>query len=149
MLEGLPESIEPAGEEKLSLADLFMAASRELAQSDARIYRSVDSHLKKTREILSDLDAEISEAVPCKALPDKSSALHSIPPSFERQTRKSLETLCRRYGIVGYSRMGKDEMIRRLRMQGVDPPPVPLEALSKAELIGLLRKVNLESEHAT
>jgi hypothetical protein len=149
MLEDLPESTEPAGEEKLSLADLFVAASRELAQSDARIYRSVDSHVKRTREILRDLDAEISEAEPRKALPGKSSPLHCIPPSFERQTRKSLETLCRRYGVVGYSRMGKSEMIHRLRMQGVDPPPVPLEALSKAELIGLFRKANLDSEHAS
>ena len=149
MLEGLPESTGPTGEEKFSLADLFLAASRELAKSDARIYRSVDSHLKKTREILRGLDDELSESEPCKALPRQSSALHSIPPSFDRQTRKSLEILCRKYGISGYSRMGKDEMICRLRMQGVDPPPVPLEALSKAELISLLRQVNLDSEHAS
>jgi hypothetical protein len=149
MLESFPESTGTSGDEKLSLADLFTAASRELAQSDARIFRSVDSHLKKTREILRDLDAEIFEAGNCKALPNRSSALHSMPPSFERQTRKSLETLCRSYGIVGYSRMGKDEMIRRLRMKGIATPPVPLEALSKAELISLLRKTNMDSENAT
>lgn len=40
-----------------SIADLFLAASQELAKSDARIYRSVDRHLRRTRELLAQEEA--------------------------------------------------------------------------------------------
>lgn len=62
------------------------------------------------------------------------------PPSYERQTRKSLERLCREHGVRGYSRMNKLEMVARLKELGVEAPPTPVEAFSKSELISLLRE---------
>ena len=119
-----------------SLADLFFAANRELAQSDARLYRSADRHLKKVREILDSAD-DTSAAEPIPLLPQPKSI--GIEPSFQRQTRQSLQDLCRNHGVVGFHRMTKQEMIAQLTSKGVPTPPVPLEALKKKELIQLLR----------
>lgn len=123
--------------ETTSIADLFLEASQELARSDARIYRSVDRHLAKTREILNraeaDLDIPLLADLPQHMLLGK--------PSYERQTRKSLENLCRINGIRGYSRMTKRVMITRLKEGRVPAPSVPLDALTKIELIALLEEV--------
>lgn len=119
-----------------SLADIFLAANRELAQSDARLYRSVDRHLRKVREILDSVD-EPTGAEPDPLLPQPTSI--GVEPSFQRQTRRSLQDLCRSYGVVGFHRMTKQEMIAHLISKGVPTPSVPLEALTKKELIQLLK----------
>jgi hypothetical protein len=124
-------------EERVSLADLFLQTSRSLAHSDARLYRSVDRHLSRTREILRQAEAEIG-GVPLENAPSSPRLLFGAP-SFERQNRKSLEMLCRKHGVRGYSRMSKATMIQRLQQAGVAAPPVPIEALSKSELLTLLR----------
>jgi hypothetical protein len=143
MLEALvkPANDTPNGasEEQGSLADLFLQASRELAHSDARLYRSVDRHLRRTREILRQAAAETDGVSPHP--PSPPIALLLGAPSFERQTRQSLEMLCKQHGIRGYSRMSKPTMILRLQDAGVEEPPVPLEALSKGELLTFLRDV--------
>jgi len=119
-----------------SIADLFLDASRELARSDARIYRSVDRHLARTREILNRAEADLE--IPLLAgLPQD---ILLVKPSYERQTRKSLESLCRTNGIRGYSRMTKAVMISRLKEGGVAAPSVPLNAFTKVELITLLEE---------
>jgi hypothetical protein len=56
--------------------------------------------------------------------------------------------LCREHGIPGYSRMTKKLMIERLIAKGVDAPRIPLEALSKAELIEALRDMIKHERHA-
>ena len=122
-----------------SLADLFLQASRSLARSDARLYRSVDRHLSRSREILR--RAEASSDGSLLEAEASSPRLLLGAPSYERQTRRSLEALCRTHGIRGYSRMSKATMIQRLQEAGVAAPPVPMEALSKAELLSLLRDV--------
>ena len=121
-----------------SLADLFLAANQELARSDARIYRSVDRHLKKVREILD--STEDSDSGGCGAALLPQSDFSGIEPSFYRQTRQSLKKICREYGVTGYHRMNKDQMIEELIGRGVPAPSVPLEALTKSELIQLLRQ---------
>lgn len=124
-------------EQQASLANLFLQASRSLAHSDARLYRSVDQHLSRTREILRQAEA----ASGAKSL-EKVGELPQLllgAPSYERQTRKSLEALCRQNGVRGYSRMNKAMMIQHLQQKGVAAPPVPMEALSKAEMLSLLR----------
>ena len=140
MLEALvkPANDAPNGasEEQVSLADLFLQASRELAHSDARLYRSVDRHLTRTREILRQAEAD-PDGVP-RHPPSPPAALLLGAPSFERQTRRSLEMLCKQHDIRGYSRMSKATMILRLQEAGVEEPPVPMEALSKGELLALL-----------
>jgi hypothetical protein len=132
-----------ASEEQASLADLFLQASRELAHSDARLYRSVDRHLRRTRKILTQAEAE-PDGVPHPSPPV---ALLLGEPSFQRQTRQSMETLCKQHGIRGYSRMSKATMIVRLKEAGVAEPPVPMEVLSKGELLELLRAVLSSGGH--
>lgn len=123
---------------EISIADMFLAASQKLAQSDARLYRSVDRHLRTTRAILATED-EIEISQTKQLAPALLTSL--VPPSFERQTRSSLRELCKQYGIHGYSRMAKPQMIEALRAKATPIPPVPLQALSKAELIDLLGQI--------
>lgn len=137
MFEAVAKSTEPFLEGTASIADLFLAANRELARSDARIYRSVDQHLSRTREILTREESNLGDS---RLLDDPDRALQG-PPSYERQTRKSLECLCRAHGIRGYSRMTKEAMIQRLKAEGVGAPPIPIHAFTKAELIALLMDV--------
>ena len=134
------DSLMPADEgleQQVSLAGLLLQASRSLAHSDARLYRSVDRHLSRTREILRQAETATG-AMPRELAASSPQLLHGAP-SFERQTRKSLEALCRQHSLRGYSRMSKALMIQRLQQKGVAAPPVPMEALSKAELLSLLR----------
>lgn len=122
--------------ETASIADLFLEASRELALSDARIYRSVDRHLARSRAILSRAEADLEMPL----LPEIAEDMLLSEPSYERQTRKSLENLCRTNGIRGYSRMTKEVMISRLKAHGVPTPSIPFTALTKTELIALLEE---------
>ena len=140
MIEILAKSTNDGAGEYTSLADLFLQTSRELAQSDAKMFRSIDRHLKQTKEILR--RAEVESEIPSLASTDQDNGAGLVgPPSFERQPRKSLEALCRQHGIRGYSRMSKTLMIARLRDAGVEDPPVPIEAFSKPELLSLLHKI--------
>jgi hypothetical protein len=133
-------SIEPINRvpvEMPSIANLFQEACRELAQSDARIYRSVGQHIARTKEILRQAEA-FNDSPQFAETPLQSLAV--VAPTYDRQTRKSLETLCKLHGISGYSRLSKSKMIAILQANEVPPPPVPMEALTKAELIALLRQ---------
>jgi hypothetical protein len=136
MVEALVEHVETRIGESVSIADIFLEASRELARSDSRIYRSVDKHLARTRNILSHAEA----ALELPLLLETAEDFVLGEPSYERQTRKSLENLCRLKGIRGYSRMTKVGMISRLKAEGVPEPPIPLDSFSKIELISLLEE---------
>jgi type I site-specific restriction endonuclease len=137
VLDSVPERTDPCPPESGSIADLFLTASRELASSDARLYRSLDKHLKRTRELLS---SEAEQLDTTQILKDSHRDLIGAS-SYERQTRSSLQDLCKVHGITGYSRMTKKAMIESLISKGIDKPRIPLEALSKAELIAALRDV--------
>jgi hypothetical protein len=136
MVEQVGKPVSQSAEATSSIADLFLDASRELAQSDARIYRSVGRHLARTKAILEREGRALDQE---RFLDDPDNPI-ACPPSFERQTRNSLESLCRLHGIRGYSRMSKGLMIEALKAIGVPPPSVPFEALSKRELIALLQQ---------
>ena len=137
VLDPVPERTDPCPPESGSIADLFLAASRELASSDARLYRSLDKHLKRPRELLSSETEYLNTTqILNDSKPDLIGAF-----SYERQTRGSLQDLCKVHGITGYSRMTKKAMIESLISKGIDKPRIPLEALSKAELIAALRDV--------
>ena len=144
VLDLVPERNDATPSDSGSIADLFLAASRELASSDARLYRSLDRHLKSTRELLAQED-EPQASVLQKNIHTR---LLAGAHSYERQTRLSLRELCREHGIHGYSRMNKKLMIERLIAKGVDAPRIPLEALSKAELIEALRDMIKDERHA-
>ena len=120
--------------ESPSIANLFLAANSELARSDARLYRSVDQHLKRTREILNQDELHSTKR------PILDDPLRNLtgPPSFERQTRQSLQNLCKHHGIRSFSRMTKEGMVEALKSKGVSVPPIPLQALTKSELIAAI-----------
>jgi hypothetical protein len=135
ILNPVPERTDLSPEKPESIADLFRAASRELASSDARLYRSLDRHLRRAKELLIQED-ELTDSYLPQATPK---LLIKGKHSYERQTRRSLQELCRDHGISGYSRMNKKAMIQQLLNKGIDAPQIPLEALTKAELIEALR----------
>lgn len=144
VLDLVPESADQSPVDSVSIADLFLNASRELAKSDARLYRSLDLHIRNTREVLA------REDLPAEALAQRQSPHRLLTGacSYERQTRRSLQQLCKDNDIKGYSRMTKSVMIERLLAKGIDAPRIPLEALSKAELIDALRHMMAQERHA-
>lgn len=115
-----------------SIADLLEQSHRELAGTDARVYRRVADHLQRSKGALQDLQ-EPRSAGPLapKALLGKG--------SFLKQTVSSLRRLCREHGIKGTSRLQKAALIQVLEDHGVSPPPPPLESFTKKELIDLVR----------
>ena len=131
------EPIDHVPAEIPSIANLFHEVCRELAQSDARIYRSVGQHIARTKEILRQAEA----VTDLPQLADSSiQSFAAVAPTYDRQTRKSLEDLCKLHGISGYSRLSKSKIIALLQANEIPPPPVPMEALTKTELIALLRQ---------
>ena len=144
MDSNLTKSSVRESEEPLSIADLFLQANRELAKSDARIYRAVDRHLVATRELLK--QEELRQ--------DGNLALnepfigYALAYGYERQTRRSLEDLCRQHSIRGFSRMSKEQMITHLQEKGIPEPPIPLDAYTKSELISFLHDILEGHNHA-
>ena len=122
-----------------SIADLLEATTRELAGTDARVYRRVGEHISKTAAAAEELkEASSSSRKPSKALP--------ISGSFEKQTVKSLQQLCRTNGITKFSGLKKSLLIDLLKARGVTPPPPDLNAMKKSELIALIHEL-LEYQH--
>ncbi len=117
-----------------SIADLLEATNRELASTDARVYRRVEAHLQRTHAAIEEL------ATP--ASPATSTALALLGQgSFLQQSVAALKGLCKSHGITGTSKLKKAELARVLELHGVEPPPRPLESFSKQELIELVRQL--------
>jgi hypothetical protein len=117
-----------------SIADLFEQTNRELAGTDARVYRRVGEHLQRTGAALQSLqDAESSGPSSTKALLGTG--------SFLKQSVASLKRLCKENGIKGYSKLQKDALAAALEKHGVTPPPPPLESFTKKELIAMVRQL--------
>ena len=117
-----------------SIADLLEQTNRELAGTDARVYRRVGEHLQRTGAALQSLqDAETSEIPPTKALLGQG--------SFLKLSVASLKQLCKKNGIKGYTKLQKEGLAKALENHGVTPPPPPLESFSKKELIALVRQL--------
>ena len=94
-----------------SIADLLEATTRELAGTDARVYRRVGAHISRTAKAAEDLgEASASSTKPVKALP--------LCGSFEKQTVKSLKHLCRTNGITKFSGLKKSLLIDLLKAHG-------------------------------
>ena len=117
-----------------SIADLLEQANRELAGTDARVYRRVGEHLQRSGAALQNLtDHEAAGSPASKALLGKG--------SFLKQSLASLKRLCKEHGIKGYSKLQKDALAKVLEHHGVSPPPPPLESFTKKELIALVRQL--------
>ncbi len=121
-----------------SIADLLEQANRELAGTDARVYRRVATHLQRSSTALQDLqDPQPAGTQNLKALLGKG--------SFLQQTVASLKRLCKEHGVKGYSKLQKEALAKVLEHHGVTPPPPPLESFTKKELIALVRQLLGES----
>jgi hypothetical protein len=117
-----------------SIADLLEQTNRELAGTDARVYRRVADHLQRSGSALNALqDAQPGESQAPKALMGKG--------SFLKQSVASLKRLCKENGIKGTSKLQKAALAKVLEDHGVTPPPPPLESFTKKELIALVRQL--------
>ena len=117
-----------------SNADLLEQTNRELAGTDARVYRRVGEHLKRTGAALQSLpDAEESESAATKSLVGQG--------RFLQQSMANLKRLCKENGIKGYSRPQKKALAELLEWHDVRTPPPPLESLTKTQLIALVRQL--------
>jgi hypothetical protein len=117
-----------------SIADLLEQANRDLAGTDARVYRRVADHLQRSSAALQALqDVQPGEPQAPKALLGKG--------SFLKQSVASLKRLCREHGIKGTSKLQKGALAKVLEDHGVTPPPPPLESFTKKELIALVRQL--------
>ncbi len=117
-----------------SIADLLERTNRELAGTDARVYRRVGEHLQRSGAALQGLqDPQPPGRHNPEALPGKG--------SFLKQSVASLKRLCRAHGIKGYSKLNKDALAKVLECHGVTPPPPPLESFTKKELMALVRQL--------
>jgi len=117
-----------------SVADLLEATSRELAGTDARVYRRVGTHLQRTARAIEELNG------PAPAPNGPALALLGRG-TFQEQSVATLKGLCKQHGIKGCSKYKKADLARVLEQHGVEPPPRPLESFSKTELIGLVRQL--------
>lgn len=117
-----------------SIADLLEATARDLAGTDARVYRRVGTHLQRTAQAIEELSSEASTpVVNALALLGRG--------SFQQQNVATLKALCKQHGIKGFSMYKKADLARVLEQHGVEPPPRPLESFSKRELIALVRQL--------
>jgi hypothetical protein len=120
-----------------SIADLLEQTNRELAGTDARVYRRVADHLQRTGSALAALQgAPPGEPQAPQALLGKG--------SFQKLTVASLKRLCKEHGIKGTSKLQKAALAKVLEDHGVTPPPPPLDSFSKKELIALVRQLLAE-----
>ena len=117
-----------------SIADLLEATSRELAGTDARVYRRVDTHLQRTAQAIEDLKGSATA-------PNGQALALLGRGTFQQQSVATLKGLCKKHGIKGCSKYKKADLARVLEQHGVEPPPRPLESFSKTELIGLVRQL--------
>jgi hypothetical protein len=116
-----------------SIADLLEQTNRELASTDARVYRRVGDHLQRTSAALHALQEAQPGGAPPKVLLGKG--------SFLKQSVASLKRLCKEHGIKGTSKLQKAALAKVLEDHGVTPPPPPLESFTKKELIALVRQL--------
>ncbi len=121
-----------------SIADLLEQTNRELAGTDARVYRRMADHLQRSSAALHDLlDPQPAAISHPKALLGKG--------SFLLQSVASLKRLCKEHGIKGTSKLKKADLAKVLELHGVTPPPPPLESFTKKDLIALVRQLLRES----
>jgi len=117
-----------------SIADLLETTTRELAGTDARVYRRVGTHLQRTAQAIEELNSPVSAS--------RGNALALLGRgSFQQQSVSTLKGLCKQHGIKGFSKYKKADLAQVLEQHGVEPPPRPLESFSKQELVGLVKNL--------
>tara|TARA_B100000029_G_C16895522_1_gene712051 strand:- start:84 stop:437 length:354 start_codon:yes stop_codon:yes gene_type:complete len=110
------------------IAEALRANLQKVAQSDARSLRALEEGLENIRA--ADTGSE-------KLLPESVKALIG-PGTFDKQTNKTLQSLCKENGVKGFSKLKKAGLITALKEKGVEPPARPINSLSKKELVDLV-----------
>ena len=110
------------------IAEALRANLQKVAQSDARSLRALEEGLENIRA--ADTGSE-------KLLPESVKALIG-PGTFDKQTNKTLQSLCKENGVKGFSKLKKAGLITALKKKGVEPPTRPINSLSKKELVDLV-----------
>ena len=114
------------------IAEALRANLQTIAQSDARSLRELDQELFNAKAAVRSTP-QLQGREQLKALLGQG--------SFQQQMVATLKRLCKENGISGYSKLRKAELAKELERHGVEPPPRPLESLSKKELITLVKQL--------
>ena len=112
------------------IADSLRANLREVAKSDARSLKEMDEELRSATQ-LSGIP-QLKQSKKIKAL---------LGQASWDQTNKTLQDLCRKNGIKGFSTLKKGGLVALLKKNGVTPPPKPIEKLLKTELISIIKEL--------
>ncbi|KGG12715.1 MULTISPECIES: hypothetical protein [Prochlorococcus] len=110
------------------IADALRANLQKVAQSDARSLRALEEGLNSIGK---------SKTSPDNALPESVKDLLGSG-TFEKQTNKTLQSLCKENGVKGFNKLKKAGLITALKEKGVEPPARPINSLSKKELVDLV-----------
>lgn len=113
------------------IAEALRANLRTIAQSDARSLRALDQELQQA-----------GAAAKGTALPGPHHVQALLGKgSFDQQPVSTLKALCKQHGIKGFSKLKKAELALVLEQHGVEAPPRPVESLSRAELVTLVKQL--------
>ena len=112
------------------IADSLRANLREVAKSDARSLKEMDAELRSATQ--SSGTPQLKQSKKVKAL---------LGQGSWDQTNKTLQDLCRKNGIKGFSTLNKAGLVALLKKNGVTPPPKPIEKLLKRELISIIKEL--------
>lgn len=105
---------------------------REVAQSDARSLREISEELQKANQ---------GNSVPARLKGEDRLNLLLGKGSFEKQSVKTLRSLCKENGLKRFSGLNKSALCKLLKENNVQAPPPPLEKLTKAELIKIIHSL--------
>ena len=112
------------------IADSLRANLQEVAKSDARSLKEMDKELSSATQLSGVPQLKQSKKV--KAL---------LGQASWDQTNKTLQDLCRKNGIKGFSTLKKAGLVTLLKKNGVTPPPKPIEKLLKRELVSIIKEL--------
>ena len=112
------------------IADSLRANLREVAKSDARSLKEMDEELLSATQLSGIPQLKQSKKV--KAL---------LSQASWDQTNKTLQDLCRKNGIKKFSALNKAGLVSLLKINGVTPPPKPIEKFLKKELVSIVKEL--------
>lgn len=114
------------------ISEALRANLREVAQSDARSLRETNEELQKANQ---------GNSGPARLKGGDRLNLLIGKGSFEKQSVKTLRSLCKENGLKRFSGLNKSSLCKLLKENNVQAPPPPLEKLTKAELIKIIHSL--------
>ena len=112
------------------ISDSLRANLREVAKSDARSLKEMNEELRTATQLSRAPQLKQSKKV--QAL---------LGQASWDQTNKTLQDLCRKNGIKGFSTLKKAGLVTLLKKNGVTPPPKPIEKFLKKDLVSIVKEL--------